>query len=195
MSGIMSGNSPLSANTTWLRNLYLVRAAFCAIWVALTFAVATSVAAVASILLVLYPAWDALANAADARRFNGTSAGWAPIVNACVSVAAAVGMAVAVNRGMPAVFLVFGTWAIVAGLLQLGTAVRRWGRFGAQWPMALSGAQSALAGGFFVNIAEGPMPKLQILAGYAAMGGVYFAVAAALLVHRQRKARREVQPS
>ncbi len=193
MSGILAGNSPLAANTAWLRNLYLVRAAFCAIWVALAFTVATKVAAVASVLLVLYPAWDALANAADSRRLDGKAVGWPQLINACVSVAATIAMVVAVNSGMPAVFLVFGAWAIVAGLLQLGTAVRRWGRFGAQWPMALSGAQSALAGGFFVKIADGPMLKLQILAGYAAMGGVYFAVAAALLVHRQRKARREGQ--
>ena len=46
--------------------------------------------------------------------------------------------------------IIFGAWAILSGLLQLGTAVRRWKRFGAQWAMVLSGGQSALAGGFFI---------------------------------------------
>ena len=51
-----------------------------------------------------------------------------------------------------AVLAVFGAWAILAGLLQFATGLRRWRSYGAQWSMILSGAQSALAGGFFIHL-------------------------------------------
>jgi uncharacterized membrane protein HdeD (DUF308 family) len=90
---------------------------------------------------------------------------------------------------MPAVFVVFGAWAVLSGLLQLGTAVRRWKRFGAQWAMALSGAQSALAGTFFVKQAGEPAPMLQNLAGYAAVGALYFLISGLVLLYRERRTR------
>jgi uncharacterized membrane protein HdeD (DUF308 family) len=77
---------------------------------------------------------------------------------------------------------VFGAWAILSGLLQLGTAVRRWKQFGAQWAMVLSGAQSALAGAFFIVQASAPMPPAVVkVAGYAAVGAFYFLVSAVWL--------------
>lgn len=77
---------------------------------------------------------------------------------------------------------IFGAWAILSGLLQLGTAVRRWKRFGAQWAMVLSGGQSALAGGFFIFQAAMPaVPSIANVAGYAAVGALYFLVSAVWL--------------
>ncbi len=77
---------------------------------------------------------------------------------------------------------VFGAWAILSGLLQFGTAIRRWKSFGAQWAMVLSGAQSALAGAFFISQAQMPAPpSIANVAGYAAVGAAYFLVSAVWL--------------
>jgi uncharacterized membrane protein HdeD (DUF308 family) len=173
---------------TWLRTLYFTRAAFSIVWVALAFTIAKASPAIGSVLLVLYPAWDALMNAVDAKQSGGLAANPPQTINAVVSAATTVAMAIAVGSGMSAVFVVFGTWAVLAGLLQLGTAVRRWKHFGAQWAMALSGTQSALAGAFFVRQASGPAPMLQDLAGYAAVGALYFLISASVLFYRERTA-------
>ena len=175
-------------NNTWLRTLYFTRAAFSLIWVALAFTIAKTSPVIGSVLLVLYPAWDALMNAVDAKQSGGLAANPPQTINAVVSAVTTVAMAIAIGRGMPAVFVVFGAWAVLAGLLQLGTAVRRWKHFGAQWAMALSGTQSALAGAFFVRQASGPAPMLQDLAGYAAVGALYFLISASVLFYRERTA-------
>lgn len=185
----MTTATSLATNSTWLRTLYLTRAAFSIAWVALAFAAAPASPVVASVLLVLYPAWDALANALDARQSGGMSANATQMINVLVSAATTAAMAVAVQQGMPAVFVVFGVWAVLSGLLQLGTAVRRWKHQGAQWAMVLSGAQSALAGTFFVKQASGPAPMLQNLAGYAAVGAVYFLISGLMLLWRERRTR------
>jgi uncharacterized membrane protein HdeD (DUF308 family) len=172
--------------STWLRTLYFTRAGFSLIWVALAFTVGAASPVIGGVLLVLYPAWDALANAVDAKRSGGAAKNQPQTINAVVSAVTTVAMAIAVGRGMPAVFVVFGAWAVLSGLLQLGTAVKRWKSFGAQWAMALSGAQSALAGAFFVKQAGGPAPMLQNLAGYAAVGALYFLISASVLAYRAR---------
>ena len=175
----------MTSSSSWLRTLYFTRAGFSLIWVALAFTVGTTSPMVGSVLLVLYPAWDALANALDAKQSGGAVRNPLQTLNAVVSAITTAAMAIAVGRGMSAVFVVFGAWAVLSGLLQLGTAVRRWRLFGAQWAMALSGAQSALAGAFFVKQAAGPAPMLQNLAGYAAVGALYFLISASLLLRRR----------
>ena len=48
--------------------------------------------------------------------------------------------------------------------------------------MGLSGGQSALAGGFFIFQATTPMsPTIANVAGYAAVGAIYFLVSAVWL--------------
>jgi uncharacterized membrane protein HdeD (DUF308 family) len=185
----MTSAISIPTNSTWLRTLYLTRAAFSIAWVLLAFTVAPVLPALASVLLVVYPAWDALANAVDARQSGGMAASTTQVINVLVSAATTVAMVVAVQQGMPAVFVVFGVWAVLSGLLQLGTAVRRWKQHGAQWAMVLSGAQSALAGSFFVKQASGPAPMLQNLAGYAAVGAVYFLISGFVLLWRERRTR------
>jgi uncharacterized membrane protein HdeD (DUF308 family) len=107
------------------------------------------------------------------------------------SAVAALAVAVALRFGMHAVIAVIGAWAIAAGLLQLSTAVRRWKTHGAQWAMVLSGAQSALAGGFFIAQSTRPVPpSITDVAGYAAVGAVYFLVSGLwLTVSHLRRAR------
>jgi hypothetical protein len=182
-----------STNATqerWLKQYYFLRALVSAAWVASAFTVGRQSSAAAAVLLVAYPAWDAVANILDASRSGGLAANPTQRLNVWVSGATTLGVLAALQWSMNAVLAVFGAWAIGAGLLQLATAVRRWKTQGAQWAMVLSGAQSALAGGFFMFQASTPMvPSIANVAGYAAVGAVYFLVSAVWLAvsHLRRK--------
>ena len=166
----------------WLKQYYFTRAAFSVAWVAAAFSVASSSPAIAGALLVLYPTWDAAANFVDALRSGGLTQNRTQALNVFVSLATTVAVIVALQTSMNAVLGVFGAWAILSGLLQLGTAVRRWKSFGAQWAMVLSGGQSALAGGFFIFQATTPaVPSVATVAGYAGVGAIYFLVSAVWL--------------
>lgn len=163
----------------WLKPYYFSRAAFSIAWVAAAVTLGRQMPMLAALLLVLYPAWDALANAIDARRNGGLGRNATQALNVAASGVAAVAVALALGRGMQAVLAVFGAWAILAGVLQLATGVRRWKAHGAQWAMVLSGAQSALAGGFFIARAGGAAtPTIVDIAPYAAFGAFYFLVSA-----------------
>jgi uncharacterized membrane protein HdeD (DUF308 family) len=167
-----------------LRNYYFVRAGVAAAWVGAAFTIGTAAPPVAAALLIAYPAWDAIANLIDAARNGGAAQNRSQVFNVAVSGITAVAVA-AVIGNMHAVLGVFGAWAILAGLLQLATGVRRW-KAGAQWAMVLSGAQSALAGGFFIHQSLGSaMPGIGDVAPYAAFGAFYFAVSAVWLLFRR----------
>jgi len=171
-------------DTAALRNYYLVRAGVAAAWVAAAFTIGTREPFAAAALLIAYPAWDALANWADAARSGGLARNPSQALNLAVSGITAAAVTATIGN-MHAVLAVFGVWATLAGLLQLATAVRRW-KAGAQWAMVLSGAQSALAGGFFVTRALGSAtPGIADLAPYAAFGAFYFAVSAVWLFFRR----------
>ncbi|HEY8575362.1 MAG TPA: DUF308 domain-containing protein [Devosia sp.] len=142
-------------------------------------------------LLVLYPLWDAAANYVDARRSGGFGKNRTQALNTLVSAVTTLAVVVALQVSLSAVLATFGVWAILSGLFQLATAIRRRKASGAQWAMLLSGAQSALAGGFFVYQAQQVIPAvLPILAGYAAFGAIYFLLSALTLVlGRQKRAQ------
>ena len=182
-----------STNATqerWLKQYYFLRALVSAAWVASAFTLGRQSSAAAAVLLVAYPAWDAVANAIDASRSGGLASNPTQKLNVWVSGATTLAVLAALQASMNAVLAVFGAWAIGSGLLQLGTAVRRWKTHGAQWAMVLSGAQSALAGGFFIFQASTPMqPSIANIAGYAAVGAIYFLVSAVWLTvsHLRRK--------
>jgi hypothetical protein len=53
--------------------------------------------------------------------------------------------------------------------------------------MMLSGAQSALAGGFFGAQQGSAMPIQQTLGGYAAVGAAYFLISALVVLFRQSR--------
>ncbi|MER9443536.1 DUF308 domain-containing protein [Mesorhizobium sp. M0045] len=166
----------------WLKLYYFARTAFSAAWVAAAFTVGQNSGEIAAVLLVAYPAWDALANFVDASRSGGLGQNRTQTINVVVSVATTLAVVVALKMSMNWVLGVFGLWAILSGLLQLGTAVRRWKSSGAQWAMILSGGQSALAGTFFIVQARMPMPpSISNVAGYAAVGALYFLVSAVWL--------------
>ncbi|OZI19213.1 hypothetical protein CAL26_16320 [Bordetella genomosp. 9] len=180
----------------WLKTYYFIRAVVSAVWVAAAFTVGRQSPGIAAVLLVLYPAWDALANYIDAARSGGLGRNRTQAINVAVSVVTTIAVFVALQMTTNSVLAVFGVWAILAGLLQLGTAVRRWKRSGAQWAMVLSGAQSALAGTLFILQSRTPtLASMSItrVAGYAGVGAVYFLVSAIwLFVSLRRRAAQAV---
>ncbi|PPQ15075.1 hypothetical protein CV770_33510 [Bradyrhizobium sp. AC87j1] len=174
--------SDTSDRAQWLKQYYFLRGAFSVAWVIAAFAVAPSSAAIAGTLLVAYPAWDAAANYLDAFCSGGLNQNRTQALNVLVSLATTIAVILALRVSMNWVLGIFGAWAILSGLLQLGTAVRRWKSYGAQWAMVLSGGQSALAGGFFIVQAAMPaIPSIANVAGYAAVGALYFLVSAVWL--------------
>jgi uncharacterized membrane protein HdeD (DUF308 family) len=171
-----------------LKRYYFLRAGVAAAWVVAAFTIGAANPVAAGILLVLYPAWDAFANARDAVNNGGFRANVSQTVNLAVSATTSLAVLIALQSGMHAVLAVFGAWAILAGLLQLATGARRWRTYGAQWAMILSGAQSALAGAFFIKKATGSAtPTITTIAPYAAFGAIYFLVAAVALVIKNRR--------
>jgi hypothetical protein len=183
-----TNQSPLQ-RAAWLRKLYFIRAAFSLAWVALAFTIAKGSPVVASGLLIVYPAWDCLANLLDARMTGGTKANPTQVVNAWISALVAVAVTVSLVLELQIILVIFGGWAIVSGLLQLATAIRRRKGNRGQWVMMLSGAQSALAGGFFVAQQGSAMPIVQTLGGYAAVGAIYFLISGLVILFRQSKGR------
>ena len=73
----------------WLKGYYFTRFAFSAAWVAAAFTVARSNPGLAAVLLVVYPAWDAAANYADAGRSGGLSSNKSQMLNFAVSIVTA----------------------------------------------------------------------------------------------------------
>jgi uncharacterized membrane protein HdeD (DUF308 family) len=153
----------------WLSSYYFLRAGVSVGWVAAAFTIGRAMPPAAAALLVAYPAWDAVANVIDARRSGGLAANPSQALNAAASTVVALAVAVALGRS------------------QLVTGVRRWNA-GAQWAMALSGAQSALAGTHFIFKANGAStPGVTDIAPYAAFGAFYFLVSAVWLTVAQAR--------
>lgn len=170
-----------------LRNFYFLRALAAFAWVALASLSSSASRLVVGALLVLYPAWDAVANVIDARRSGGWQANPGQKFNALTSIVIAVCMAVLFTlRGNAGGVLVFGVWALLAGLFQLAVGIRR-RKLGGQAFMMISGAQSALAGVVFSIQAFGATPGIAQLAPYAAFGGFYFLLSALWLTFRARQ--------
>ena len=181
------------SSSGWLRSYYLTRAAVSAGWVALALIVGPGNPAVAAVLLVAYPAWDALANYLDAQKSGGLRRNLSQSLNFVVSVVTAAAVAVALGISMNAVFVVFGAWATLSGLFQLFTAVRRWKSAGAQWVMIVSGEQSALAGVFFIVMARAATPPdITSIAGYAGLGAFYFLLSGVWLTVKMARHRSAV---
>ncbi|ROS43948.1 hypothetical protein [Amycolatopsis thermoflava] len=161
-----------------LRRLYFARFAFAIVWAILLFLTTKSgLSPAGAALVVVYPLFDVAAAVVDARSSRATGAARGLYVNIGISLLAAIGVAIGSASGVPAVLIVWGVWAIVAGLVQLVVAlVRR--RMGGQWPMIFSGGISVLAGVSFVVGAGGAGPSLSTVAGYAVLGGIFFLVSA-----------------
>lgn len=166
-----------------LRRLYLTRFGFAIAW-AVLLVVSTAVLGTAGtlgpltvVLLVLYPLADLVAAAIDRRATRAGAPSALLVINIVLSLLAAIGLVLAVMSGAGAVLLVWGLWAITAGVVQLIVGVRR-RALGGQWAMILSGGISVLAGAGFASSAGGSSPSVTGIAGYAVLGGIFFLVSA-----------------
>ena len=185
--------SPVSTDSTLSSNqvrVFLTRGLVAIAW-AIAFAsvsgsLTTSVSVGAGILLVVYPLIDAVANLLDARNQHG-SARRLLLANAMASTVVAAALAVAATASVTAVVAVFGIWAGVAGAAQLVVALRRRAVMGKQWPMRLAGGVSVVFGIAFILAAAGGHPMLNMVAVYAATGGIDFVIEAWLLARRRRQ--------
>ncbi|MEW5812411.1 MAG: DUF308 domain-containing protein [Actinomycetota bacterium] len=190
MSEITRDERRTTTEAAWLPGYYAVRGVFSLAWVAAALTVGPMSPLVSGVLLVGYPAWDALANLADARRGAGLRHSPTQALNALVSVVTTLAVGAALTQGMNAVLAVFGVWAVLAGALQLATALRRRTRAGSQWVMVVSGVQSAAAGAMFLLKAGGQeTPSVADIAPYAAFGALYFLVSAGWLAVSLRRGR------
>jgi len=169
-----------------LRNLYFLRAVFSIVWVILVSVFAKTNAGIASILFIIYPAWDFIATWLDIRANPPAASRTPQYLNAAISCVTTVAVAGALQTGIPEALIVFGIWAILTGLIQLILGLRRRKQLGGQWPMILSGGQSMLAGGAFIVMAHAPNQGISSLAGYAAFGAFYFLLAAIRLSKTKR---------
>jgi hypothetical protein len=177
------------SDTAALRRLYFLRFAFAALWAALLFASTDELGPLNATLLVIYPLFDAGCAVVDVR---SAKANRGPVrglyANIALSILTAAGLVAAAASGIPAVLRVWGVWAITAGLIQLLVGVLR-RAVGGQWPMIVSGAISALAGASFIAQAAKDNASLTTLAGYAALGGVFFLISALRLGRADRTRR------
>jgi uncharacterized membrane protein HdeD (DUF308 family) len=184
----MTTASPVSSVAApALSRLYAARFVFALVWAAIVLAAASDLNPFVGTLLVLYPVYDLVAIAADARLSGKTKQRSALYFNLAVSAAAAIGLIVATTSGIPAVLRVWGVWAIVAGIAQLVVGLRR-RAMGGQLPMIISGAISVLAGGNFAAMASKDDPSLSTVGGYALLGALFFLVSSILLRRRSRTA-------
>lgn len=178
--------TPTQSSSPWLKTYYFTRAAVSTIWVVAAVAIGKNVPTISALLVMAYPAWDAAANWLDAQKSGGLRANPSQTLNLVISVITAVAVAAALGVSMNAVIDVFGAWAILSGLLQLATAMRRWKSASAQWVMVLSGAQSALAAFvFFQKAAAATPPSIVVIAPYATVGAFYFLLSALWLTFKK----------
>ena len=175
----MSTASPaITGIATSLRRLYFLRFGFAIVWAALVFAVGSSLSPLTAVLLVLYPLFDVVAAVVDLRSSRTAGASVTLLyINMALSLAAAVGLAIAATSGTPAVLRVWGAWALTAGLVQFIVGIRR-RALGGQWVMIISGGLSVFVGGAFIAMSSGDAASLSNLGGYAALGGVFFLISA-----------------
>ena len=172
----MDGQSVQTAGS--LRQLYFTRVAFSVTWVILVILLAKTSFTIASMLLIIYPAWDVIGTFLDIRANRNSPAKTPQYVNATISMITTAAVAVALQKGVPEALIVFGAWAILTGLIQLILGVRRRKSLGGQWPMILSGGQSTIAGISFILMAHDPSMGIVNLAGYSAFGAFYYLLAA-----------------
>ena len=164
----------------------LVAIAWAAVFVAVSDSLTTGVSVAAAILVVIYPLIDVVASVIDARSQRG-SARRLLLGGAALSAIAAAALAAAATGSVADVLAVFGVWAIVSGAAQFVVALHRRGQFGTQWLMLLAGVGSVGFGIAFVIASTGTAPQLNMLAIYAAGGGIDFVVQAWLLARRRRR--------
>jgi uncharacterized membrane protein HdeD (DUF308 family) len=176
-------------STRSLRNLYFVRTVFQVIWAAGVLTTTMKQPMLAAVLFLLYPLWDVACTVYDLNTFSKSgSSRTSQIINAALGVATAVGIGLTVFHTPIYAIAIFGLWAFGAGVLQLVVGLlRRQELGGGQWSMILSGAQSALAGIFFIVLDLHDKKHIGDVGGYAIFGALYFLIGGILLTRKLSK--------
>ena len=174
------------SSTSRTLHVFLIRGLIAIVWAAVFAVVADSLTVGAGVLLVVYPLIDVVASLVDARTQQG-SARQVLLTGAATSALAAIALGIAAFGSVANVYAVFGVWAVVSGAAQFVTALRRRAQLGLQFPMLAAGGVSVLLGvGFLIAAATADL-QLNLLAIYAATGGIDFIVEAYLLVRSTRR--------
>jgi hypothetical protein len=165
--------------TSHPRPIAVVRAAVALVWAAAVAVsggdIGTDLSSGLALLVTAYPAIDVIASLAEAAR-DGEAANRLRI-NAVVSGVAVAGLAIAAfGSDVSSVLAVFGSWAVVSGLIQLANAIQRRRRGSHEVPMLISGGLSAIAGASIIASSGADDASLNTLAGYATLGAVLFLV-------------------
>jgi len=189
MQRTLSQPASATAQTDWLKTYYFTRAAVSVVWIVLAVTVGKAMPMLGAVLLVLYPAWDALANYIDAGKTGGLRSNPTQALNFGISILTTLAVIAALATQAFPVLAVFGVWAALSGAFQLATGVRRW-KSGGQWAMVLSGGQSVLAGLFFVKMSGAALGlAAATVAPYAGFGAFYFLISAIWLTVKGRRTR------
>lgn len=161
-----------------LRRLYFIRFAFAVVWAGILLATSSTVGPLLTVLLIVYPLFDAGAVLwqlrAESESQRSKLAEW---INVVVSILVAIALGVASTVSIAAALTVWGVWAIGSGIPQLITALRN-RRAGGQVPQMLSGGISVLAGGGFFTQGLQGAGDIAGVGGYATLGAVFFLISA-----------------
>lgn len=180
---------PSTSLLTALRGVYFLRFAFALTWALILLATKPDLGPLLTVLVVIYPLVDAVAVYWQIRSEGDASAPRAvETINVAVSVVVAIAVGVASTLSIAAALGVWGAWAVLSGLSQLITAVRRRSA-GGQIPQMFSGGISVLAGISFLAQASNGADTLTSIGGYAILGGLFFLVSAIRLSVGLRAAR------
>src|SRR5690348_2710654 len=97
-------------NSRSLRRLYFLRTAFSILWAILVSVFTRTNGTVASLLFIIYPAWDVFATYLDIRASPAHSSKIPQYVNAAIGILTTIGVALALQKGIPEALVVFGAW-------------------------------------------------------------------------------------
>ncbi|WP_432714244.1 hypothetical protein [Pedobacter sp.] len=109
---------------TALRKLYITRVAFSVLWIALVVTLAKANTTLATILFILYPAWDVAATFFDINANLPTANKTPQYVNVGIGILTTIAVTIALQSGIPEALMVFGVWAFLTGLIQLMLGIR-----------------------------------------------------------------------
>src|ERR1700744_2228025 len=112
-----AANDQLQAHS--LRNLYFPRTAVQLLWAGIVIATAAGNPALAAGLLILYPLWDVACTVYDLRSSARSGPPAAQYVNAALGSLAAIAVAITAFKSPQQAVVIFGVWALTAGLAQL----------------------------------------------------------------------------
>jgi hypothetical protein len=167
------------------QRIVVVRAVLALVWAAALVIVvgdevpstSSDVPIAAAALLASYPAIDVVASIAAA--LSTDAPGRLLRINAALSAlaVAAIGTA-AFGADAGAALAAFGAWAAVSGAIQLALAIGFHRARGRQLPLIVSGGLSTIVGIAFIAVSGKDHVHLTIVAGYMALGALWFLLSA-----------------